>query len=121
MSDIKIIDELNYIEYELNKKVNYSNELANDVLIHNRNPKLKNNILNINGQFIDMYDYTVINNYLKPYEFSLIATSGQFDTWYVRKTSNHKLEFYHFDYEDNFTQHGLFHYFIAGYKQRLTL
>jgi hypothetical protein len=95
--------------------------MANEVLQNNRYKELKNNILNINGQNIDMYDHVVINDNLKPGEFSLVASSNQTDTWYVRKTYNNLLQFYHFDEEDNFTQQGLFHYFIVGYKQKLSL
>ena len=75
----------------------------------------------VNSQNIDMYDYLVINDNLKPGEFSVVASAGLYDTWYVRKTYNGLLQFYHFDNEDQFTQNGLFNYFIAGYKQRLTL
>jgi hypothetical protein len=118
---VDIPEYLGYLEYDLHAKINQSIDLAEVLLKESRHPDLKNNILNINGQNIDMYNYLVINDNLKPGEFSLVASAGQYNTWYVRKTNNNLLQFYHFDNEDNFTQDGLFHYFIAGYKQRLTL
>ena len=108
-------------EYNFNVKLNQSIVMANEVLINNRYPELKNNILNIDGRNIDMYEYAVINNNLKPGEFCLIASSNQYDTWYVRKIYNDLLQYYHFNDEDNFTQRGLFHYFVIGYKQKLSV
>jgi non-ribosomal peptide synthetase component E (peptide arylation enzyme) len=116
-----IIDIPEYLEYHLHAKINQSIDLAEVLLKESRHPDLKNNILNLNGQNIDMYDYLVINDNLKPGEFSMVASAGQYNTWYVRKTHNNLLQFYHFDNEDNFTQDGLFYNFKAGYKQRLTL
>ena len=116
-----IVDIPEYLEYDLHAKINQSIDLAGVLLNESRHPDLKNYILNFNGQNIDMYDYLVINDNLNPGEFSLVASAGQYDTWYVRKTNNNLLQFYHFDNEDNFTHDGLFHYFIAGFKQRLSL
>jgi hypothetical protein len=109
------------ILYQLHCKINQSIFLAEEYLVKNRPDGLLNNIMKINGQNIDMYDYLIIKDNLKNGEFAIVALSGENDLWVARKTHNNLIQYYNFTSEDKFATNDLFGLFTRNYKQYVHL
>lgn len=122
MNNYDIIDPLadipEDIRYQLDCRINQSIVLAEEYLIKNRPIELLNNIINIDGQNIDMFDYLIVNDNLKEYEFALVALSGDHEWWIARKTPSQLVQYYNFTIEDKFATNDFFGLFTKNYKQR---
>ena len=84
------------ILYQLNIRINQSIIFAEEYLMKNRAVGLTNNVIyNDKGELIDIYDYCLVNNRLDKGEYALIAYCGDYDFWYVRKTFDSDIQFFH--------------------------
>jgi hypothetical protein len=82
--------------YQLNIRINQSIVFAEEYLIKNRAVGLTNNVIyNDKKEMIDIYDYCLVNNRLDKGEYALIAYCGNYDLWYVRKTYDGDIQFFH--------------------------
>jgi hypothetical protein len=106
--------------HELYININQSIVLAQEYLLTNRAIGLLNNVIKINGQNIDMFDHLIINDNFNTGEFALVASSGQDDLWFARKTHNNLVQYYHVVSAYDLSIDYIFNLFIKGYHQRLT-
>ena len=109
------------IRYELDCKINQSIVMADNYLKKNRSFGIFNNVINIDGQNIDMYYHLIVKDNLKEGEFSLVALSGDHNLWFARKTYNNLIQYFYFTVDNSYYQEELFDRFIQDYKQRLTI
>jgi hypothetical protein len=107
------------IEYYLDCKINQSIAMADEYLKKNRPVELVNNVIKINNQNIDLYDYLIINDNFINGEYALVAYSDDNNMWFVRKTYDGLIQYYNFTYDDSFQTNDLFDYFIRGYKEKI--
>jgi len=112
-------DDDDIMNYGLDCRINQSIDIAATVLPEEYRPAdLRNNVVQINGQNLDLYDYLIVENNLNPGEFALVALSSNKDMWYARKTRDNLVQYYHFTSEDSFSYNDYFSLFIQNYKQR---
>lgn len=102
--------------YQLACRINQSIVMAEDYLINSRPPNILNNVIKINNQDIDMYDYLINKNHLNVGEYAFIAYDiNNNNSWYVRKTHDHLLQYYYLTEEDDYYY---FRLFINGCYER---
>jgi hypothetical protein len=109
------------IRYQLACRINQSIVLAEEFLKKNRPDDLLNNIIKINGQDIDMYDYLIVKNNIRNGDFAIVALSSDDNMWFVRKTYDGLIQYYNYTTDDKYNINDLFGLFIKSYKQRLYL
>ena len=84
------------ILYQLNIRINQSIIFAEEYLIKNRAVGLTNNVIyNNKGEMIDIYVHCLVDNSLNKGEYALVAYCGNYDFWYVRKTFDSDIQFFH--------------------------
>jgi len=106
-----------YIQEELYARINQSIIMADNYLKNNRPIGLLNNMIRINSYKIDMYEELIIKDNFEPNEFAIVAMYSDRDMWFVRKTCDNLVQYYHFTNEDSFSEASLFSLFIKGYTQ----